>query len=337
MLLVTLKGQMMVKFLTVQILLIGLFSNPAFSQSNADPFTRDLVLISKWFEGTFDNDSQIWFENDRRWGGKEGHKHRQNHAIHLPLEMPELGEHVFYVEEYFDNDPTKVWRQRIVSFHSQPPKGIRMKLYFLSPDAAKLALKSGEEITNKLSIDKLSNVETCDVWFKRNGSQFEGKMDDKACVFGEGEKRRYSEHNLTLSEDKYWRIDRTWLFSNGEIYKGHLGDEPSKMRRAKNYNCQVSMPYVSYAEPHEKDVALKGLLVHNQGGSAQFENPRTNKTFELQLREKEYPYYKQGADFFLLRLKEVGAKYSAALVTTAPNPERLSVNIGNMSAYCERQ
>lgn len=161
-------------------------------------------------------------------------------------------------------------------------------------------------------------------------------MDFKQCAFGSDEKRRYSQHDLILSENQYWRIDKTWLFSNGELHKGEPSDIPSKMRRANMYQCKVSMPFISYAEPDEKDVSLEGLIIHSQGGLAKFVNPRTNTEFQLQLREKEYPYYKEGADFFLLRLKESQAKYSSALVTTAPNPEKVSINLGNMSAACER-
>lgn len=100
------------------------------AQSKPDPYARDLVQMSKWFEGHFDNDSQLWFEADRRWQGKEKDKHRRNHAMHMRIDKPKIGEYVFYVEEYMDDDRDNIWRQRIVSLHSTPPKGIQMKLFF---------------------------------------------------------------------------------------------------------------------------------------------------------------------------------------------------------------
>ncbi len=305
------------------------------AQNAPDPFSRDLVLMSKWFEGSFDNDSQRWFEEDRRWQGEQKDKHRRNHAKHLRITNSSIGEHVFYVEEYADDDPDQVWRQRIVSLQSEPARGIQMKLFFIK-DAKAFIGKDAKQVAAMVDERNLTNVPSCDVWFRREGEQFEGQMDGQKCVLGEGEKRRYSQHDIVLSENQYWRIDKTWLFSNGKMYQGETSNEPIKMRRASMYECKVSMPFISYAEPHKNDVSLSGLIVHNQGGTAKFTDPKTNKEFELQLREKQYPYYKEGSDFFLMRLKEVSAKYSAALVTTAPNPDKLSVNVGNMAASCKR-
>jgi len=302
----------------------------------ADRHARDLVILTTWFEGQFDNDEQLWFEQDYRWQGNESDKHRRNHATHIRLDMPKIGEHVFFVEEYLDNDPENVWRRRLVSFDSHAERGLRLKLYFIKDNSIFESANPLDTIKN-YDLDDVSDLPGCDIWFVREGEQYKGMMEPQACAFGEGEERRYSEHTMIISQNQYWRFDRTWLFSNGEQHSGETASEPSRMRRAHNYSCDVSLPYESYAKPNEKDVKLKGLIVHDQGGTTSFEDPRTGKIYDLQLREKEYPYYTEGSEFFLLRIKEQGAKSSAALVTTAPRPEKVSVNLGKISAFCQRQ
>ena len=99
-----------------------------FAQS--DPNVRDLLLLVKWFEGEFDNDSQLWYEGRRKV--PEDQQHGRIHATHTKIQADFLGEHVFYVEEYVDDDTTKIARQRVVSFKSMAPEeGIEMEIYFL--------------------------------------------------------------------------------------------------------------------------------------------------------------------------------------------------------------
>ncbi len=317
-------------FVTTGLICVG--SNLAFSEPN--PLARDLIKLTDAFEGQFDNEAQVWFENDWRWKGDDAHKHRRNHAVHVRVEAPQFGEYVFYVEEYSDDDINKIWRQRIASFDIDSNRGLRMRLYFIK-DAEKYTASNAAELIAKLPKDSASNLPECDVWFARLGEQYHGSMDDKTCVFGEGDKRRYSQHDIILSENQYWRIDKTWLLSNGELHAGEKSSEHFKMRRANIYTCEVRVPAVSYIQPDPKDAVFKDLILHSQGGKAEFVSPKDGKTYYLQLREKEYPYYKTGADFFLFRIREVGAKLSLVTVTTEPKPRKLSANVGSMLAFCE--
>lgn len=320
------------------LLLVGVF---AFSgcvslvAAEPDANARDLTILTTWFEGEFDNDSQLWFEADRRWTGTEDDKHQRNHATHKRVTAPAIGEHVFFVEEYLDNDASTIWRRRLVNFESDKKDEIRMRIYFLK-NSKDYDARNTEYTFDDITAAEVMNLPECDVFFKRVGEQYEGHMRVKKCQFGDGDELRYSEHDMIISKNQYWRIDRTRLVSNDEIFKGEKSSVPMKMRKARIYNCDINMPYISYAEPSPKDIKMKGLRVHNQGGQVEFLNPKTNKTTFLQLREKEYPYYKEGSDFFLMRIKEEGAVRSLALVTTAPNPERLSANVGGISASCKR-
>ncbi|QLG45008.1 chromophore lyase CpcT/CpeT [Costertonia aggregata] len=304
-----------------------------------DPNVRDLGLIAKWFEGEFDNDEQLWVEGRSDWWGKADEKHGRIHAIHKRIKADSIGKYVFYIEEYMDNDPTKVGRQRIVSFESMGEKnpGIVMKLYFLKEaDKYLMASETHEAMLANMTKDALFGLDGCDVIFQRVGQQFHGSMREKACQFGKGDELRYSVHDMIVSENEYWRVDRTFLVKDDSFFKGHPNAEPHKMRKAKVYTCDVSFYEKAYYLPSEKDKNYKDLKVHDQGGTAHVLNPVDGKTYFVQLRNKEYPFYDlSDSDFFFLRFKEEGAQASLALAFAEPNAKKIGFQMNWASAVCE--
>lgn len=313
-------------------LLFGGISLDAQSDQNA----RDLVKLSTWFEGSFDNDSQLWFEGRRGWKGNEEEKHGRIHATHIRINAPEIGEHVFYVEEFLDGDSAKVARQRIVSFESVPDSAhMLMKLYFLKDAAAVLLAKNQNTFSHTITMDQLFSLDGCDVVIRRKGEQYEGGMRYKDCQFGEGDKLRYSVHDIIISQDQYWRVDQTYLVSDDSFHAGHSTSVPHKMRRTKNYACDIAFHEKTYYQPSDKDKRYMGVIIHNQGGSQWFLNPVTGKRYMVQLREKEYPFYKDGSDFFMLRFKEEEALASTVIVTASPGTKAISFQIGWASTSCQ--
>ncbi len=304
----------------------------------ADPNLRDMELLAKWFQGSFDNDEQLWVENRSDWWGLPDEKHDRIHATHKRIPNSTIGKYVFYVEEYINDDPANVGRQRIVSFESaRDTLGVIMKLYFLK-DAKQFLLGSSthEQAIAQAKVEDLFGLDGCDVIFQRVGDQFQGSMRNKACQFGKGNELRYSVHNLIISKDQYWRVDRTFLVADDSFWKGHPNNEPHKMRRVNFYICDVSFYEKAYYLPSEKDKQYKGLRVHDQGGTAMVENPVDGKTYFIQLRNKQYPFYAlEDSNFFFLRFKEKEAKASTALAFAEPEAKKIGFQMNWASAICE--
>ena len=73
------------------------------------------------------------------------------------------------------------------------------------------------------------------------------------------------------------------------------------MRKATNYKCSVGFFEKGYYSGSEFDKRYEDVIIYNQGDISWFENPIDQKVYGLQLREKEYPFYTEGADFFMMR------------------------------------
>jgi len=89
--------------------LCGLLALPAAPARGGDQLDADLELFLAWFPGEYDNHEQVWQKN---LDGVD-HPHEHIHHIFAPAEVRSIGENVFYVQQYLDADPSKVYRQRL--------------------------------------------------------------------------------------------------------------------------------------------------------------------------------------------------------------------------------
>ena len=298
----------------------------------ADPLARDLLVLTDWFEGEFDNEEQRWFQADPRSDTPEDERHVRVHATHKRIGAPDFGEHVFYVEEYTENNPGNVYRQRLVIFSSAPEAGgIRMRQGFFHEPERFLGAQRNPGVFDDLRPSDAFFLDECDVYWKRVAGQFEGGMRPKACVLGEGELRRYAVHNLYLSETQYWRVDSTFLVSDDSLHIGMPADEPFELRRVKRFTCGITFDPRG-PSPQE----ITDLSLHSQGGSADVTRERDGQEFTLLMRDKEYPYYSTRPDFIYFSIRRKGELASVVFTVNDPNSRSLGVNTGELLAYCHR-
>lgn len=322
-------------------------ASPAFAANSYDPFARDIKILTNWFEGQFDNEEQVWYQNHPASNTTKKSRHTRIHTMHRRLEWPELGEHVFYVEEYKDNDPEDLIRQRIVTFKSDPENGaIRMKQgFFKDAPSAKGAYIEPAKLSSLTKADvffmeDLDPTAECDVLWKRVAGQFEGKMKDKSCIFGEGEKRRYSVHDMSLSKDKYWRVDATYLLSDDSFHAGSPNGKPNQLRRAEPFICGGRFfpdANSTFDEGKGKVQAFKNIRTHSQGGSFQVKRDSDSQMFEVLLRTKEYPFYDERPDFLYFSLRKAGEERSLAFTVNDNLSRQMAVTIPGISVGCHRE
>lgn len=314
--------------LFIAALLAVCLSQTSFADTAANPHARDIKILTNWFEGEFDNEEQRWFEADPRSKTPEEAKIERIHTIHQRINAPEFGEHVFYVEEYASNDPANIIRQRLVIF-STDSGTIRMQQGFVK-DAASWSASSG--IPETISKDDVSFLDTCDVFWKRNAGQFEGRMNDKTCVFGKDDDRRYSVHNLTLSEDQYWRVDTTFLVSDDSLFKGYPVNTPIRMRRSKLFQCEVH--YYGDVGAGQID---KNIPMHSQGGEIHTTRKGDGAPFEILMRDKQYPYYDTRPDFIYFSIRHGGEVRSIAFSVNDIDSRTLGMRTEEIGAFCHRE
>ena len=317
-------------------LMLSVFAVSAYGEE--DPFARDLKIITEWFEGEFDNEEQLWFQ--WRSGVPEDDRHLRLHVIHKRWDAPQFGEHVFYVEEYKENDPDDIVRQRIVIFSSDPEENaIRMRQGFFRDQDAVKGAHFNPSLLEDITEEDVFFMDVCDVFWQRKADQFEGAMKPKACKLGAGGgPPRYSVHNLTLSANKYWRVDSSFREDDDTLYIGTPVDEPHEMRRSRIFSCDVYFRGTLDGGP-ERGVehVLEDLRLHSQGGTILATNPQDGEQYQIMMREKEYNFYADRPDFMYFSLRKPGELMSISFGVHDAASRMLGLNVGWMSAFCHQE
>ncbi len=300
-------------------------SSNAQADNATNPNARDIKILTNWFAGEFDNEEQLWFERDPRSNTPKEDIHTRVHTRHVPVEIPELGEHVYYVQEYINNNPEEIIRQRIAAFQTNDENQIIMKNGFIK-EADRF--KDSADSLSGLSYEDVFFIDGCDLIWSRKADQFEAKMNDKACAFGEGDKHRYSVHNLVLSAKKYWRQDMTFLVSDDSFHSGTKPGEFTQMRRVDRFTCEVSFRSEEGVQTEE------GLSLHSQGGTVDLVRESDGKSITLMMRQKEYPYYEERPNFMFFSVRETGQRRSIAYAVTDAKARRVGVSANGVNAHC---
>jgi hypothetical protein len=179
--------------------LAALAAGPA----GAEPLSNgDLERLVEFFTGTFDSTAQYQMEVEA--GLSEDERHPQTLLRHVPVKAPDLGAHVFYVEEA-QGKPQRIVRKRVVSFGLDETKQtVRMKFFMLNDDGVSGAALAG------LTADRVTPLTGCDIPLSYDGLFFEGAGSGKDCaVLDEPDKdKRYVQTTLTISPTQVMRIER---------------------------------------------------------------------------------------------------------------------------------
>lgn len=145
-------------------------------------------IMAMW-PGTYNNDKQcaeaeakgeaIWRLDD---SGENGYLNVQSHYI--KLDRPEIGKHVLYVEEYRDQQPDSIYRQRIYTI-SDIDSVIRVKMWPFKDKKKYVGAWKNPSMLDSLTTEEISAYpEICDLLVKQVDDKYNMKMNGKDCTFG---------------------------------------------------------------------------------------------------------------------------------------------------------
>lgn len=332
-------------------LVVMLIVTPAQAQPPRAEPTRDVMAVQVLeadlahllaiFPGRWDNDLQHFFQKDLQI--PEAERHNRVHSIFRPIEAPALGKHVFYVEQYSDNDPTKIYRQRIYVF-SADAKEDAIRLEILIPkDAAALA-GAWRDIGKLAALTPadLRATPGCEVFWRRQGENFIGRMKPGACrVQSERLKKTIIvSDDLVLSPREIWIADRATDETGAAVY-GHPKGVPHKLRKARAFRCWVAVlrgaKHGDSGEGNRDWQFMRDLPIHDQGGELTVMTDETPaRAFTLKLRAVEWPYGTNRPSLTLY-VHEKGNERALSYAWGEENAERLGLNLRWLQASCTHE
>lgn len=317
---------MRIALITALSLLLAVQVQAAAPAQYADPFARDIRVMAKWFEGDFDNEEQLWFQDfpfsDVPAEKVVGRLHYRN----TRLENSPLGDFVFLSERYVNHDPADGYQAWLVTFSSSKElNGILMR---------QAKLKSPSTFNSRLSESDLKKVARntkakfdagCDVLWVRNAGQFEGRLLNDRCE----DQGIYAESNqgavVALSEKAYWK---TRQLINADAAAEPAAPVTYELRKAKWFVCDM------YFYSDNDTQVVEGLRIHSQGGTTKAVRESDGTVFEYLIREKAYPYYSVRPDFIYFSIRPEGDKISAVFSVNDIDSRMIGARTPDTGAFC---
>lgn len=322
---------------------------PAFSQGqDGTPADRDLMVMNELLPGRYDNWNQNYFDGRRKLA--ESLRHERLHTQVVRVAAPGIGEHVYYAEDYRDNDPAKVVRRRLWSLTSDPQAGaVRMQSYWID-DVAKERFAGGltdQAVWRSVSPADFRYVAGCDVYWVREAGQFAGASKPTECRFksagmlgGKGDV--VGEYSYALTPTALWIRDEQ-RDRRGALLAGHPSGVPYQLQRAREFICNADIPGVGggAAIPFERYADLK---LHDKGGNVWFQTREAKpRELGLTLSFVDWPINNETGAFtrngLVLYVNERvdGEVKNLAYSGTDPKVERMFINLKWMLVNCYMQ
>ena len=232
-------------------------------KSKSAPISQ-MTLLKTWFTGEFNNYQQVHKEKEDSIVKDLIHEHI--HSIFEPVDLPWMGENVFFVKQYFDNDPSKVYRQRIYNFsENKKEKAIQLDIYSFkdkSLDSIYINAHKDKSILTQLNKEQLTASPGCEVFWQKNKDHFIGFMKPRACNFisKRSGKRIFITDSLMLNDKEMWIRDEA-EDEDGKYVFGHKAKIPHRLRKVEYYTGWAA----AKKEGAKEMDAIRGLQFHNQG------------------------------------------------------------------------
>ena len=315
------------------ILLAVFVAVPFGPAAGADPaavLDRDMRTFLDWFPGVYDNQEQVYFE--AQLGVPEDERHERIHHIFAPVDLPAFGEHVFYVQQYLDDDPTKIYRQRIYVFTPDyDEQAIRLSIYTPNDVESLVDAHRDHALLAGLTPAAARNIPGCDVFWRRRANQFIGDMKPGACSFDSKRsgKRIVIDDDLLLTEDALWISDRA-EDEDGNYVFGNKAGVPHKNLKARRFVC-----WIAAQQRNGEDWTFRNdLEIWDQGGSVWIDTDEDEpQTIGIKMRNVRWPTG-TNRDSLVLYAYRKGEDRAVSYVWGEPTATRLAMNLRWMQASC---
>ena len=318
------------KLLAGLILAFAFWVMPAHADPNAI-LDRDFTLFLEWFPGVYDNQEQVAFQESL--GVSEDEWHERIHHTFAPVDLPAFGEHVFYVQQYLDDDPSKIYRQRIYVFTADyEENAIRLAIHTPNDVESLVDAHLDPSKLDGLTPADTRNMPGCDVFWRKRAAEFDGQMKERACSFvsQRSGKRIIIDDDLILTENELWISDRA-EDEDGNYVFGNKAGVPHKNIKARRFECWIAVPHAD----GEKWTFENELEIWDQGGRIWIETDEAEpQRIGIKMRNVRWPTGTNRDSLVLYAYRGDDEDRAVSYAWGEPTAEMLAINLRWMQASC---
>jgi hypothetical protein len=303
---------------------------------------KDMATFLQWFPGRYDNDAQVFFQDDLKV--PKENQHERIHSIFTPVSLPAFGPNAFYVQQYLDGDPAKIYRQRIYTFEADyAQNAVRLRIFTPKPGVAARIVDAHKD-PKKLSLvapADFTNTPGCDVFWRLQENQFLGTMKPGACRITSSRDGRtiVITDSLVLTDSAIWINDQA-VDEAGAYVFGNKANVPHKLDKVRPFQCWVSvLRGVKHGEsgegaPPSQWFFQRDRWIHDRDGRLDIVTDETPaRKFYIRLKRVAWPW---GAarPSMTLYVHEDGNPRALSYAWGGYDADRIGINTRWMQASC---
>lgn len=314
--------------LAALVLFVSGFTSAAAAASSPE---EDLERMAAWLAGEFDNGVQV--EEDRL--ALVERPHSRLHSLVLPVEVPALGDHVFFVRQYANDDAAHPYRVSLYSLALDPNgEGIELTPFALPNEEPFRDAHRDPAILAALIPDDLETLPDWKMHFRGEGSRF---------VAESGFSKGYRSIHYTRTDQPFLRgsesvvrRNEVWINEYRDIEAADPGDDlaatPHRLRRCRFYTGMAIIPVGEAAEGQEKERRVaRGLRLHDQGGvTALVDEQGEEMGYELHLASVTNG--PTNVPVLELALHRTGEEKPVQSIWASPDSRRIGMNLKHFQA-----
>ncbi|MBV9724164.1 MAG: hypothetical protein JO299_03220 [Gammaproteobacteria bacterium] len=291
----------------------------------------DVAALERLWSGVRDSSEQVVMTLERGAALWPQASERRVRTIIAPADLPWLGPHVLYLEEFIEDDPERPRRQLLLQLEpaAQPPHAVRVRLFTFAEAERWTHLNYRPALLASLSRADIAASTGCDLLLARSGEQFRGGTVGRRCLDAGSGTSRYLDYQLVIGEDLYWYRRRILRQSDGELQQEVIGFDRFEPNEARLYACRVAWSSGNNARDLRPLVTLE---LYEAGGHGHFVTP-DGRSFELNLHGRDWPFAVD-RDALLLSLQEQGSAHPLATAWAQMDAQQVSLDLGWLEVRC---
>lgn len=291
----------------------------------------DVDVLQQLWSGLHDSTEQVVVSSDTGINAWPENGERRVRSVVEPVELPWLGPHVLYFEEFLHDDPDSLRRQLLVKLEpvQNGAHGIRARLFTFRKPHAWIHLYLRPNLIAALASEDVAPMSTCDLIFTREGGQFRGNTLGHRCLDLREAQSRYLEYEMLVGQDLYWYRRRLLRKSDGEVQEELIGFNWFELNSTQLYTCRIDW------SEKDRPQGLRPLVrldVQDQGGHGRFVTPDGRK-LEIVLHSDDWPFALE-RDALILVLKEQDAAIPLAAAWSALDEGDISLTLSWLRIRC---
>lgn len=285
----------------------------------AEPPAIDRDALVQLWSGTYDMSQELVAGSAVASPLAPMDEQQRIHVHVRRIQLPWLGSHVLYVEEFPFDRPFESSRRVLLNIEPGPAAdgSLRVRQFTRKSDAAN---------NTSLTAEDLESLPGCDLFLKRAGGQFRGGTRGRQCLAAEGAEPRWMDYRVVIGDGLFWYRQRRFTVADNELTEEIAAFPHVDLDEARLFSCGITY------KPKGARQDLEGVDLHDRGGRVRFRTPEGRELL-LELHGRDWPL-SEGRESLVLTLTDRKSDETIGSSWTSLGAARVGIDIGWLAIDC---